>query len=141
MKFFFDTSVLLPCFFEDHIHCEASRRALLNVNKSVGCCGAHSLAEFYANATRYVGKNRLSGEQVLLFLDDVRDRLDIVGLTSDEYYYAVRNAAAAGGVGGTIYDALLGYCAIKAGAEVIYTWNLRHFQQLSPEITKRLRTP
>jgi predicted nucleic acid-binding protein len=53
----------------------------------------------------------------------------------------VKEAAAVGVVGGTVYDALLARCAIKAGAEIIYTWNMKHFQQFSPEITKRLRTP
>lgn len=126
---------------EDHVHHGPSRRALLSVNKSEACCGAHSLAEFYANATRYPGKNRLNTEQVLLFIDDCRERLDIVSLTSDEYSSAVKAAAAAGVLGGAIYDALLGACALKSGAEIIYTWNVRHFQQLTPEITKRLRTP
>lgn len=141
MKYFFDTSVLLPSFLEDHEHHEASLRAFLKADKKQGCCGAHSLAELYATATRLPGKHRLSGEQVLLFLENVRERLTIVTLTADDYYAAVKEAAAAGVVGGTIYDALLARCAAKAGAEIIYTWNQKHFQQFSPEITKRLRMP
>ena len=56
MKFFFDTSVLLPCFLEDHEHHEASLRAFLEADKKEGCCGAHSLAELYATATRLTRK-------------------------------------------------------------------------------------
>jgi len=141
VKFFFDTSVLLPCFFEDHIHHEASLRAFLRVNKREGCCGAHSLAELYATATRLPGKQRLSGEQVLLFVENVRERLSVVSLTPDEYFSALRDAAEVGIVGGTVYDALLSRCAMKAEAEFIYTWNVKHFQQFSPDITRRLRTP
>ena len=141
MKYFFDTSVLLPSFLEDHEHHEPSLRAFLKADKKQGCCGAHSLAELYATATRLPGKHRLSGEQVLLFIENVRERLAIVTLTADDYYAAVKEAAAAGVVGGTIYDALLARSATKAGAEIIYTWKRRHFQQFSPEITKRLRTP
>ncbi len=141
MKYFFDTSVLLPSFIEDHQHHEPSLRAFLKADKKQGCCGAHSLAELYATATRLPGKHRLSGEQVLLFLENVRERLTIVTLTADDYYAAVKEAAAAGVVGGTIYDALLARCATKAGAEIVYTWNRKHFQQFSPEITKRLRMP
>jgi predicted nucleic acid-binding protein len=141
VKFFFDTSVLFPCFFEDHEHHEASLRAFLKADKKQGCCGAHSLAEFYATATRFPGKHRLSGEQVLLFLGDVRERLTIVTLTADEYFDVLNEGAATGVVGGTIYDALLGHCAMKAEAESIYTWNLKHFRQFSPNIVKRLRTP
>jgi predicted nucleic acid-binding protein len=83
-------------------------------------------------------KHRLSGEQVLLFLENIRERLAVVTLTADDYCTAVKDAAIAGG---TIYDALLARCATKAGVEIIYTWNQGHFQQFSPEITKRLRTP
>lgn len=141
MKFFFDTSVLLPCFLEDHEHHEASLRAFLKAGKEQASCGAHSLAEFYATATRLPGRHRLSGEQVMLFLGNVRERLTVVTLTADEYYSALKEAAAAGVVGGTIYDALLARCAMKAEAEYIYTWNLKHFQRFSPDIIKRLRTP
>ena len=133
--------MLLSCFFENHTHHEASLRVFLEVNKEQGCCGAHSLAELYANATRLPGKNRLRGDQALLFLDEVRDRLAIVALTPEEYYSTISDAAAEGVVGGTIYDALLCRCAIKAEAELIYTWNVRHFQQFSGDITKRFRTP
>ena len=141
MKYFFDTSVLLPTFLEDHEHHEASLRAFLKADKKQGCCGAHSLAELYATATRLPGKHRLSGEQVMLFLEDVRERLAIVALSGDDYFSAVKEAAASGVVGGTIYDALLAHCALKAGAEIIYTWNQKHFQQFSAEIAKRLRNP
>jgi len=141
VKYFFDTSVLLPTFLEDHEHHEASLRAFLKADKKQGCCGAHSLAELYATATRLPGKHRLSGEQVMLFLEDVRERLAIVALSGDDYFSAVKEAAASGVVGGTIYDALLAHCALKAGAEIIYTWNQKHFQQFSAEIAKRLRNP
>lgn len=141
MKAFFDTSVLLPCLQGDHIHHAASLQAFISVNAREGSCAAHSLAELYANATRLPGKNRVKPEQVLLFLGDVRERLSIVGLTPDEYYATLKDAAGVGLMGATIDDALLGACALKSEAEIIYTWNLRHFQQLSPEITQRLRTP
>lgn len=141
MKVFFDTSVLLPAFLEDHEHHDPSLKAFLKVDKRSGCCAAHSLAEFYATATRLPGKHRLSGEQVLLFLENVVERLTTIALTADEYYHTIKSAAANGVVGGTIYDALLAQCAVKAEADVVYTWNARHFRQLGPVIARRLRTP
>ena len=64
----------------------------------------------------------MSGEQVLLFLENVRERLHVVTLTADEYYTALKQVSAAAGiVGGTIYDALLGADApMKAKTEYIY---------------------
>lgn len=50
-------------------------------------------------------------------------------------------SAAAGVSGGGIYDAVIGRCAIKARAQAIYTWNVKHFARLGPEIAARVKTP
>jgi len=141
MKWFFDTSVLIPAFLEDHEHHEPSLAAFVAAEKKKACCAAHSLAEVYSTLTRLPGKHRLSGDQVLLFLDAVEDRLTVVALDSREYYSAIRQAAAAGIVGGLLYDALLARSALKANAEIIYTWNLEHFRRLGPEVARRVKTP
>lgn len=91
--------------------------------------------------TRLPGRHRLSGEQVLLFLESIRERLALIALTGEEYYSAIRDAAEAGVVAGTIYDALIASCALKAKADAIYTWNTRHFELLGSSVAKRLRTP
>jgi predicted nucleic acid-binding protein len=43
--------------------------------------------------------------------------------------------------GGTVYDALIARCALKARADEIFNWNIRHYQMLGPEVAKRLKTP
>ena len=91
--------------------------------------------------TRLPGRHRLSGEQVLLFLENIRERLRLIALTGDEYRAAIKDAAATGVVGGTIYDALIARCAMKAEADTIYTWNMRHFRQFGAAIVDRLRMP
>lgn len=141
MRSFFDTSALIPVFLEEHVHHEASLKAFLRADKESGFFGAHSLAEMYATITRLPGKQRLSGEQVLLFLDNVIERLTPIALSASEYYQLVKICAERGIVGGAIYDALLAECALKAKVDVLFSWNTRHFQQLGPEIVKRLRTP
>jgi predicted nucleic acid-binding protein len=140
VKWFFDTSVLIPVFMEDHEHHEASLAAFVAADKKQACCAAHSLAELYSVLTRLPG-NRLSGEQVLLFLEAIEEHLTLITLDSREYYSAIREAAVAGIVGGMLYDALLARCARKAAAEVIYTWNLQHFRRLGPQVAKRIQTP
>jgi hypothetical protein len=42
---------------------------------------------------------------------------------------------------GAIYVAILGHCALKAGAETIYTWNTKDFQRLPAAIAGRVKTP
>ena len=132
--------MLIPVFIEDHEHHERSLKAFVDSDKKRDYCAAHSLAEVYSTMTRLPGRHRLSGEQVLLFLENIRERLTLVTLTGDEYHTAIKDAAEAGVVGGTIYDAMIARCAVKAKVEAIYTWNTRHFQRFEAAIVKRLRT-
>ncbi len=141
MKGFFDTSVLVPLFYRDHVHHGPSQELFIQFNQSTGCCGAHSLAEVYATLTRMPGKRRISGEQAMLFVGNIRERLSIVALNSEEYADALAASAARGIVGGAIYDALLAQCALKAKADAIYTWNVRHYALCGREVAGRLRTP
>jgi predicted nucleic acid-binding protein len=141
MKGFFDTSVLVPVFYGNHIHHRASLDLFVQFDKSTGCCGAHSLAEIYSTLTRMPGKHRIGAEQAMLFIGSVRERLSIIALTGDEYGDALHASSARGIVGGGVYDAILAHCAIRAEAEVIYTWNVRHYSLCAPEVTLRLRTP
>src|SRR6202011_4413954 len=127
MKGFFDTSVLVPVFYGDHVHHQASLALCIQFDKSTGCCGAHSLAEVYATLTRMPGKRRISGEQAMLFTGNIRDRLSIIALNGDEYAEALQALATRGIVGGGIYDAMLAHCALKSKALAIYTWNTRHY--------------
>jgi len=141
VKGFFDTSVLVPLFYRDHVHHGPSQELFIRFNQSTGCCGAHSLAEVYATLTRMPGKRRISGEQAMLFIGNIRERLSIVALNSEEYTHALQALAVRGIVGGAIYDAMLAQCALKAQAETIFTWNLRHYSQCGPEVVGRVRTP
>jgi len=141
MKGFFDTSVLVPLFYRDHVHHRPSQDLFIQFDRSTGCCGAHSLAEVYATLTRMPGKRRISGEQALLFIGNIRDRLSIVALSGEEYAGALEESASRGIVGGAIYDTLLAHCAVKSKAEAVYTWNTRHYSLCGREIVGRLRTP
>jgi predicted nucleic acid-binding protein len=141
MKGFFDTSVLVPVFYGDHVHHKASPDLFIQFDKSTGGCGAHSLAEVYSTLTRMPGKHRISGEQAMLFIGSIRERLSIIALDGDEYADALQASAALGIVGGGIYDAMLAHCATKAQAETIYTWNARHYSLCGEQVVALLRTP
>ena len=73
------------------------------------------------------GRRRASGDEALLFLDDIRQHLTLIALNQHEYFQIAEAAAAGHLAGGAIYDAILGHCALKANAEAIYTWNTRDF--------------
>lgn len=141
MKYFFDTSVLVAAISVPHVHHTRSQTAYLSANKANFSCAAHSLAEVYSTLTRFPGKQRMTCEQALLFLEDIRQRFTTVVLDEDEYWTAIKEAAAEQIVGGTIYDALIARCAVKVKAGTILTWNVAHFRRLGPDIEKRVQTP
>jgi predicted nucleic acid-binding protein len=141
MKFFFDTSVLIAAVLVRHVHHQRSAAVYLKADKKTAACAAHSLAEVYASLTRMPGAHRMEGDQVLLFLEDIRRRFTVITLDEEDYYSAIASAATAGVSGGTIYDALLGRCALKANAATIYTWDLNHFKLLGPEVARRVQSP
>jgi predicted nucleic acid-binding protein len=141
LKCFFDTSVLVPAFVEEHVHHELSLAAFLRADKKTGCCSAHSLLEFYAVITRLPGRDRISSDQVLLLVQNIRERLTIISLSPEDYFAVLEKSAAARVFGGTVYDVLLAHCALKASAEILCTWNVKRFQQFGGEIAKRVQTP
>jgi len=123
VKAFFDTSVLVPVFYRPHTHHQESMKLFLQADKQTACCGVHSLAELYSTVTRM--PRRINGDQAMVLVAEIRERLSIVALDVGEYVRALEKSAALGISGGSIYDALLAACAIKAGAETIYSWNMR----------------
>jgi predicted nucleic acid-binding protein len=141
MKTFLDTSVLVNSFQVDQVHHAASLDLLAQQVKATGYTAVHCLAETYSALTRLPVKYRLSPEQALMALQDIRERLTLIALDENEYVDTLTNAATAGISGGAIYEALIAQCALKAKAQVLYTWNTKHFARLGPEIAKRIREP
>jgi len=141
MKYFFDTSVLVPAVLERHEHHERSLRAFSKASPQSACCAAHNLAEVYATLTRYPGEQRLSPEQALMALEGMEERLAVVALDVREYRTAIRRLAMNGITGGAIYDGLIAACALKAKADVLYTWNIDDFRRVGPEVAQIVRAP
>lgn len=141
MREFFDTSVLIAAFWGGHANHGASIKQFATADKKHSSCAAHTLAEVYATMTALPVRPLIPPEQVLLFVEEVRKRLRLVSLEPEEYYETIRRAADRGLTSGRIYDALLMSCAAKSKAEIIYTWNLKHFHSIAPELAPYIRTP
>jgi predicted nucleic acid-binding protein len=141
MKEFFDISILIAAFWGGHAHHQSSITRLGAANKKHSACGTHSLAEVYAVMTALPVKPAIPPEQALLFVEEVRDRLTLVSLDGEEYFTAIQKSAERGFASGRVYDALLLACAAKVRAQSIYTWNVRHFQALAPELAARIHIP
>ena len=141
MRIFLDTSILIPSFYGDHPQHDDCIRVFDRLETDAGFCGSHSLVETYSSLTRMPGKYRVSAERARLFITSLREKLQAIALTEVEYFDMLDHYAATGIVGGSIYDAVLARCAVKAGAEVLLTWNQRDFMRLGAEISRLVKTP
>lgn len=141
MREFFDTSVLIAAFWGGHPNHEASVKLVGAASKQRSACGIHTLADIYAAMTVLPVKPMIPPEQVLLFVEEAYKRLTVVSLNAAEYFETIHKAAGQGITGGRVYDALLLRCAAKVKAQTIYTWNLKHFQAVAPDLVERMRTP
>jgi predicted nucleic acid-binding protein len=141
MKWFFDTSVLVAALLPDHPHHARSFLVFASATRKQAGCAAHTLAEVYSTLTRYPGQERMSAEAAGLMVQGIEHRLTLVWLDGDEYCAAIRSMAQLGIVGGAVYDGLVAACALKAGADHLFTWNVRHFDLLGAEIKKMVTMP
>ena len=141
MKEFFDTSVLVAAFCFGHVHHPPSVKRFSAAEKQNSACGIHSLAEVYAVMTALPVKPMIPPEQALLFVEEIRNRLTLISLSTDEYFATIQDASSRSFTGGRVYDALLLACASKCKAQAVYTWNLKHYQSLAPGLAPRIQTP
>ncbi len=138
---FLDTSVLVAIAQVDHVHHVPSRELWNGCAAKETAVSAHTLAEFYSSVTSMPPGVRLSGRDAMLALETFLRRIAPIALTANEYIETLKSCAAAGLTGGTIYDALHVACARKVNAERIYTWNVRHFQRVAPDLAERIVAP
>ena len=138
---FLDTSVLIAVAHVQHIHHESSRNLWNQCTARDTVVNAHTMAEVYNVLTSMPRGFRLSPRNASAAVDTFLERVTPVALTSEEYVAAIRASSALGIAGGSIYDALHVACARKVDAETIYTWNMRDFQLVAPDLAGRIVRP
>lgn len=117
------------CTWHEH-HARASTEVerRLKANEPMATA-AHAVAEAYAVLTRLPPPYRISPSDALALVED--NFLDgAVALDVRGYRALLRRAGKDAISGGRIYDALIGECAVKAKADVLLTFNARHFAHI-----------
>jgi predicted nucleic acid-binding protein len=136
---FLDTSVLIAAAQTFHPHHQPSRDLVSTLRLGSVVISAHTIAEVYSALTRMPPRTppAIAMQAVETYLLKMKP----VTLTIEEYLSTVRETAQNGHAGGMIYDALLLSCARKSNAKQIYTWNLKHFRILAPDLADIIVTP
>ncbi len=133
---FFDTSVIVPALVDQLPNHQAALLALTEFTRAPheALCSTHSLAECYVVLTTLPLARRITpAEAQRLIAESVAGRLAVRALSKADYLEAVDLVARAGLTSGAVYDALHVVAAMKSRSERIFTYNLRHFRQLTPD--------
>jgi len=138
---FLDTSVLIAASDTADPRHPSSRSLLAAATPATAACGAHTLAEVYAVLSRLPGGKKVRPDLAGLLVEQIAARMTVVPLSAEDYVATLRETARMGLSGGIVFDALLLACARKIGAEQIYTWNVKHFQMIAPDLAERVMTP
>lgn len=135
-----DTNVIVAALAEAHEH-HAPSLALFDAGLDLAVA-AHCYAEAFTTLTRRGDHApfRWPANEAWAALESVAAVTSLVGLTPAQGFAAVRDFAAAGHIGARIYDHLIARAAQAAGAALLVTWNVGHFQGLVADAID-VRTP
>jgi len=144
VKVYFDTSVLVAAVVAGHGHHGAAWRVWERATERgrEAFISAHGMAEVYAVLTRTPFTPRVYPNEAWRILEEtVLPSVKVIALTPNEYRKTMRACAEQGWTGGVVYDALHLQCARKASCNRIYTFNLRDFQLLAPDLKDKISAP
>ena len=144
MRAYLDTAVLVAASVAGHPHHSQSLATLRMIHKKrvTGHISGHGLSETYAVLTRTPFTPPIYPAEAWKLLSlNVLPYFRIVTLTPKMYQETIEECANRGWLGGRIHDALHLCCAKKAACDRIYTFNVRHFQQLAPDLADRIGAP
>jgi len=136
VRAYFDTTVLVAASVAGHPQHAQSLSTLLAAhgNTATGCVSGHGLSELYAVLIYPLEAWKIISANIL-------PNFEIITLTPGMYRDTIESCANHGWIGGRIYDALHLSCARKGACNRIYTLNVRHFQQLAPDLADRVGAP
>jgi predicted nucleic acid-binding protein len=102
----------------------------------------HGLAEVFAVLTRLPLRPAIYPSEAWQVVSrNVLPHFVLIDLNTQDYRCALELSAEKGWMGGKIYDALHITAAQKGECDYIYTYNLKHFQDLAGALADRVRMP
>jgi predicted nucleic acid-binding protein len=93
---------------------------------------AQAILECYSVLTRVPAPYRLSTDTATQLIEENFHRsATIVGMKAVSIWNLLKTLARLGVGGGRVYDAFIAECAAEAGATVLLTWNVKHFESIA----------
>ncbi len=144
MNIYFDTNVLVAALQPNHLHHGRSFAAYSCVQEGsiTGYIAGHGLVELYSVLTRTPWKVPVYPSEILAVIQrTIAPSFHIVDVNAQSYLTAIATCAGAGWKGGRVHDAVHIQAAAQAKCELIYTFDIAHFQSLAPEWGSRIQSP
>jgi predicted nucleic acid-binding protein len=144
VKIYCDTSVLVAASISAHSHHVPAVGLLKQIRngKFEAFMSAHGTAEFYAVLTRApLVPPVYPAEAWRLLTENILPHFQVMALSPTDYQSVLRQAAEKGWTGGLVYDALHVASAVGNKCRRIYTFNLRHFLQVAPDLRDIICSP
>lgn len=134
---YLDTSVLIPAVIDKHENHQVALNVIGKAMRqgSIVSTTLHTYAELFNTLTRPTpAKTEILPEDAYeLIVNQLGPFLELIELTKEDYEAALKRCADLKLIRSVIYDALHVQAALKAGASVLYTDNLRDFNRLVTE--------
>lgn len=144
MKVYFDTNVLVAALQPNHIHHGRSLAAYGRVRAGAiaGYISCHGLTELYSVLTRAPWTVPASPKEILVVIEQsILPTFEVVEVNRQSYIAAIAVCGNAGWRGGRAHDAVHIQAAAQAKCDLIYTYDLVHFQALAPDWGDRIQSP
>lgn len=144
MKIYCDTSMLVAASIASHPHHAPSVELLklIRGKRHEGVISAHGTAEFYAVLTRAPLSPPIYPSEAWRLLDEnILPHFNVATLSTAQYAAVLRQASQKGWTGGLVYDALHIAAAVNNQCKRIYTFHLRRFSQLAPDLGNVICSP
>ena len=130
-----DTNIIVAILATDHEHHADSIGLIERARDGTFAVAAHSLCETYTTLTQPKGEYRFRPEQAYALIRSFVKIVKMIDISANETLNALGVFAGRKGVGGRVYDHMIGSAAIANGISVIITWDLSDFRSLFPQLT------
>jgi predicted nucleic acid-binding protein len=144
VKVYIDTNTVVARAVTTHVH-NANAVVLFRQIQSrrwIPVISTHGLAEIYAVLTGTPFQPRITPAAAWQILHaDILEKFEIESLARNDYREIIKDCAAQSWSGGRVYDALHVATARKAQCDRIYTFNVRHFRSIAPDLSDRIMAP
>jgi predicted nucleic acid-binding protein len=138
----FDTSCLVAALLGQHeFHARVAPWVKqVHEGQVQGVLSTHTLAECYAVITRHP-QFAVPPQVARMMLTRATQQFLSTPLDQNDYLAVVGRLEQLGLVGGSIYDALIAQAALKVQADVLLTFNGKHFVRLGADVAGITQEP